>query len=88
MKILVEIPDNTYDYWKTHKHELVIAEAISKGIVLPENPTNGDMALSLWNGIVKLISERQNLVVVKFGEKMRCFQLDWWNAAYKEHTDD
>lgn len=36
MKIVIDIPEETYEYWKTHKHEYVISEAITNGIILPE----------------------------------------------------
>ena len=37
MKLLIEIPEETYDYWKEHKHEYVLSEAIANGKPLPEN---------------------------------------------------
>lgn len=36
MQIVIDIPEETYEYWKTHKHEYVISEAIINGIVLPK----------------------------------------------------
>ena len=39
MKIIIEIPKETYEYWKTRKCEYVLAEAISNGKVI-ENEDN------------------------------------------------
>lgn len=92
MIVIVKTPEEGYKYCKEHAEngtatlgEILIACGLP--LDLPDKPTNGDVVLSLWNGTVKLISERQNLVVAKFGEKIRCFQLDWWNAPFKENKD-
>lgn len=37
MKLIIDIPEETYDYWKEHKHEYVLSEAIANGT--PYNPT-------------------------------------------------
>lgn len=34
VKLIIEIPEETYEYWKTHRDEYVLAEAIGKGILL------------------------------------------------------
>ena len=34
VKLIIEIPEETYEYWKTHKDEYVLAEAIKNGIPL------------------------------------------------------
>lgn len=36
MQVLINITPETYDYWKEHSHEYVLAEAIKNGVVLPE----------------------------------------------------
>jgi hypothetical protein len=35
MQVVIDIPEETYEYWKNHSHEYVLAEAIKNGIVLP-----------------------------------------------------
>ena len=40
MKLIIDIPTETYDYWKEHKYEYVLSEAIANGT--PYNPT-GDL---------------------------------------------
>ena len=41
MQIVIDISEETYEYWKTHKYEYVISEAITNGIVLPKG--HGDL---------------------------------------------
>lgn len=36
VKLIIEIPAETYEYWKTHKDEYVLAEAIQNGIPLDD----------------------------------------------------
>ena len=35
MQIVIDISEETYEYWKEHKYEYVLAEAIANGIPLP-----------------------------------------------------
>jgi hypothetical protein len=41
MQIVIDIPEETYEYWKNHSHEYVLAEAIKNGIILPSG--HGDL---------------------------------------------
>jgi hypothetical protein len=36
MQIVIDIPEETYEYWKNHSHEYVLAEAIKNGTPLPK----------------------------------------------------
>jgi hypothetical protein len=36
IELIIKIPAETYEYWKKHKYEYVLAEAIAKGIPLPK----------------------------------------------------
>lgn len=36
IKLVIEIPAETYEYWKTHRNEYVLAEAIKNGISLDD----------------------------------------------------
>lgn len=36
VELVIKIPEETYEYWKEHKHEYVFAEAIANGVLLPE----------------------------------------------------
>jgi hypothetical protein len=41
MQIVIDIPEETYEYWKNHSYEYVLAEAIKNGVVLPSG--HGDL---------------------------------------------
>jgi hypothetical protein len=41
MQIVIDIPEETYEYWKNHSHEYVLAEAIKNGTPLPKG--HGDL---------------------------------------------
>jgi AMMECR1 domain-containing protein len=41
MQIVIDIPEETYEYWKNHSYEYVLAEAIKNGVVLPSR--HGDL---------------------------------------------
>lgn len=47
MKLIIDISEETYDYWKNNKAEYVLAEAIAKGIVLPEK-NSGKIRIGRW----------------------------------------
>ncbi|MBR1904887.1 MAG: hypothetical protein IJ819_00290 [Clostridiales bacterium] len=36
VKLIIEMPVEAYEYWKTHRAEYVLAEAIEKGIPLDD----------------------------------------------------
>ena len=36
MQIVIDIPEETYEYWKEHCHEYVLSEAINNGTPLPK----------------------------------------------------
>ena len=36
VELVIKIPEETYEYWKSHSHEYVIAEAIKHGTLLPK----------------------------------------------------
>ncbi len=36
VEVVIKIPVETYEYWKNHSHEYVLAEAIKNGTPLPK----------------------------------------------------
>lgn len=36
IELVIKIPEETYEYWKEHKYEYVLSEAIANGVVLPK----------------------------------------------------
>lgn len=53
MKILIEIPQETYEYWleRHGKEEYVISEALEDGKILPDNLSIND----ILNAISKVV---------------------------------
>ena len=52
MKIVIDIPEETYKYWKEHKYEYVLAEAIANGTPLPKGHgelIDKDVVLDMMN---------------------------------------
>lgn len=41
VEVVIKIPVETYEYWKEHSHEYVLAEAIKNGTPLPKG--HGDL---------------------------------------------
>lgn len=41
MQIVIDIPEETYEYWKEHSYEYVFAQAIKDGVILPKG--HGDL---------------------------------------------
>ena len=41
VELVIKIPEETYEYWKNHSHEYVLAEAIKNGVILPSG--HGDL---------------------------------------------
>lgn len=36
IELVIKIPEETYEYWKEHKYEYVLSEAIANGVPLPK----------------------------------------------------
>lgn len=36
LELVIKIPEETYEYWKEHKYEYVLSEAIANGVLLPK----------------------------------------------------
>ena len=95
MSDLVKMPDiiniyNTYD--SEEAREQVIKLSPINAIVIPDNPTNGDMVKVMFpNAEIKMIkSDSTGYIAVyvrigkgdKNGADFNYFDYDWWNAPY------
>lgn len=36
IELVIKIPEETYEYWKEHKYEYILSEAIANGVPLPK----------------------------------------------------
>lgn len=51
IELVIKIPEETYEYWKEHKYEYVLSEAIANGIPLPKGHgalKDADKLLETW----------------------------------------
>ena len=90
MKMIIDIPEETYDYWKEHKYEYVLSEAIANGIVFPGKPTNGDILKMLFpNGkYEKYHNDSGDYIVFCLdGINHHQFMLNWWYTSYGGDAD-
>ena len=71
MKVIIDIP-------KDFRAEM-FEKCFSDSVILPDNPTNGDMIKAMFNCMVIDITNGKVYV-----EKIYFpFNEDWWNAPYK-----
>jgi len=97
-KMLIEIPDKTYNYfrreWEKSSFDSPLNNLVNglfDGTLIPDNATNGDIIKALFPSAV--YNENQYLTVTmdcQVRDTMHFvsqFDLDWWNAPYKEHKD-
>ncbi len=59
-------------------------EEVIKAIIIPNNATNGDALIRLYPNLKYTI---QNGRVVTTIGVAASFDLDWWNAPYKEESE-
>ena len=64
-------------------------DAFRGGIVLPKNPTNGDVIKALFpnNRYMPLIHEIALYADKSRQEIIAKFPMSWWNAQYKEEQE-
>lgn len=64
MKLIIDIPKATYEYWKEHKYEYVLSEAIANGI--PYNPSGDAISRRV---LKNLLSDKS--IPIKFEKEKR-----------------
>lgn len=103
MRIILEILDEEVEIIKRNgfnkdgtfsfKLNEVIKQAIRNGVVIPNNPTNGDMIKAIFpkGKVRREVSYTHDKTVFSFpdgtyfGAECR-FNTDWWNEPYKGGT--
>lgn len=98
MKVIANIPEDMLQELKDGcfgaKHTLYdLAGAICDGVVIPDNPTNGDMIKAMFPliEVKREISSTSDNMVVRddsFLGAINRFHTDWWNAQYKGGQED
>lgn len=51
IELVIKIPEESYNYWKKHKYEYVLSEAIADGIVLPKGHGSLKDVTNLMRGL-------------------------------------
>ena len=66
-----------------------MAEIFENGTVLPDNPTNGDMIMTIFpNADIEYWAEYSTYnVEFPNDNDVKHFSYDWWNAPYERSTD-
>ena len=82
MKLIIEIPDNTYADIQEHKRYtdftiLDLIKATRHGIPIPDNATNGDVLKAIFKP--NRITRMDDIVREEYD-----FTHEWWNAPYKK----
>lgn len=88
MQILIDIPKETYEYWKTHRieaGEYVLTDAVRTGIVIPDNAKNGDV-LSLMM-FKELTGDISHLLEIDDYDR-QTLEKEWLNAPYKRGDEN
>lgn len=93
MKVIIEIPEELIEI---AQKQLIIgtdmptlANAISNGIIISDNSTNGDIIMAMFPQAKIIINEllgTNGTVFVQYGseeyDEIISYSLDWWNAPY------
>lgn len=82
-KVLIEIPEEEIylymSYGGTNGQRLM--GYIANGKFLPDNPTNGEVICLLYPNLRYVIQNDRVITTIGVASS---FDLDWWNAPYKE----
>ena len=92
MKLIIDIPDNTYANIQEHKRHtgftiLDLIKAIRHGTPIPDNATNGDVIKTMFDTTEEHFYDEDRMVDV-YGldrsDDPSTFYADWWNAPYRK----
>ena len=93
MKLIIDIPEDVYTRLFDNgiqDNEIAtddiceMARALRLGKPLPDNPTNGAVICLLYPNLRYVI--QNNRVITTIGVASS-FDLDWWNAPYREEKE-
>ena len=92
MRIMIDIPDDEYKVIKRYadiapNKTYPLAMSILNGKVLPDNATNGDVIKMMFPTMDISTNGKfgkEGTVFVHHKEHIIIFDLDWWNAPYRE----
>lgn len=88
MKVIIDLPKSKYEELQNNKHHpnrLSIERAITKGIVLPDNATNGDVIKALFPNIEK---DNERLIQAYGSQALYDTYEKWCELPYKVGDTD
>lgn len=78
MKVMVELPEKNYKELRNNflsaECKSILKKAINKGVVIPDNATNGDVMRAMFSEIQY------------YSDGQLCS--DWWNAPYEKYKKE
>ncbi len=96
MKILINIPDDHKrvidnlvsdgkGYLLPQEVETRLAKAVKIGTVIPDNATNGDMILNMFDTATVYGTDKKNdcITICIDNNFYQKFSYSWWNAPYE-----
>ena len=91
MKIIIDLPEDDYNYIKyeaekNYRNLDYWERKISKGVVISEKATNGDAIRTMFSQAT-IIEDDSQIVVIDLDEDRICFWKDWWNAPYNAESE-
>ena len=66
IELVIKISEETYEYWKEHKYEYVLAEAIAKGTPLPKG--HGRLIEDTFTTVTDIREDGSEFTYVPYGE--------------------
>ena len=87
MKLIINIPEETYDFIKrTGYHAQSLYEAIKNGIPIPDNATNGDVIKAMFpNGKYNEYFADVEMKTEENDTRFKSvFDRDWWDEPYQK----
>lgn len=85
MKVMVELPEKNYKELRNNflsaECKSILKKAINKGVVIPDNATNGDVIKALFPDCER--ESRLNEECIEVMGAYRVVDRSWWDAAYK-----
>lgn len=64
--------------------EQVFSVPLADVIEIPKGATNGDIIKALFKTEILFVSEKFNVITVRYDNHSKNYDLDWWNAPYRK----
>lgn len=90
MQVIVELPEQKFELIQMMAMGGLgdfVHKAVAQGVILPKNPTNGDMIKAMYPDLIFCESMVEGYVnhvegIIGRDKKDMYFDIDWWDAPY------